>query len=362
MLPFLQSSYFTALLESLAAGTIIANSSGTVYAGNEQAASLFCMARENLVGLDVVADLAGGMEPAGELAVVVENARKRIPRLIPLYLRYRRPEGGLLHLSLTVSLLVEYDKLFGILLQFQDITEMVALHEREKAILEEQAALQRERIESLHNFSMAVAHQIRNPLMCIGGFAKRLIRKKRAEDAERPALEAIVDSAERLEGIVAAVSDYGRREQGEYDFLDIRDFVRDAAASIRVDGQAARSVKWIFRLEPIRLRFAPALLGRALLEVLRNACEALPETGGTITVTGAAEPGRYRLDIVDGGHGAAPDILPYVFDPFFTTKAVGVGMGLTKAKQCAADLGGDIRLEDAPGGARAIIRIPLHAK
>lgn len=362
MLPFLQSSYFTALLESLAAGTVIANSRGTVYAGNEQAAKLFCMPVEKLAGLDVVADLAGGMESASDLAAVVENAKRRIPRLTPLYLRYRRPEGELLHLSLTVSLLEEYDKLFGILLQFQDVTEMVVLHEREKSILEEHAALQRERIESLHNFAMAVAHQIRNPLMCIGGFAKRLIRKTKAEDAERPALSAIVEGSDRLAEIVTAVSDYARRDSSETDLLDVRDFVRETAASLRMDMRSADLASWVFRLEPVRLRFAPALLGRALREVFRNACEALPETGGTITVTGVAEAGRYHLEIVDDGCGAAPDIMPYVFDPFFTTKAVGVGMGLTKAKQCVEDLGGDIRLESAPGDSRAIIEIPLQTK
>ncbi len=358
MLTLLRSSYFTEFLESLTAGTLIVNSSGAVYAGNGQAAALLGMDLPGLMGSDASA-LAGRLSPSGEFLAALEEAKRRKTREKPLYAAYSRPDGRTAHLTVSVSLLVEYDKLFGILLQFQDVTEMVDLHEREKRALTERAAIQRERIASLRNFSMAVAHQIRNPLMCIGGFSRRLLNNAPPEGTSRPALEAIVESADRLSAVVAAVSDYARPAAAEPQETNLRALTARTIEEALANGAAKKSVDLRRHVPEGTFRFAPEPVSRALREAVLNALEAVPERGGRITARGFVEKGALVLEIADNGPGVAEDVLPFVFDPFFTTKAVGVGMGLAMARQCAEALHGSIALVNGPaGGAVTVIRFP----
>lgn len=362
MLTFAHSTYFHDLLNSFSAGVVICNVKGLVYASNTAAARMLGHDGPALAKASTARRILARCDKArvvfGFLAEPLRHARK--PASITV--AYRHPDGALRHFGLSCSFLLENDKIFGIMLQIDDVTEMVRLHERERDMLLADKARQRERIESLGRFSLAVAHQVRNPLMVIGGFAGRLLRGKAPADPEAEPLSMILDGARRLEAVVRAVDAFARHREPRPREVRPAELVAEvmAQAQVRTRSDAA-TARCVFTDESgLPLLYVDADLAReALVELVANALEAQPVGVARVTVTLRREDGHARFDIADAGPGLAEDIRPYVLDPFFTTKAVGVGMGLPMAKRAAEELGGDLLLENAAqGGCLASLVLP----
>lgn len=222
------------------------------------------------------------------------------------------------------------------------------LEERVRDRTEEVRRVQRARYRSLNNLADAVAHQIRNPVVAIGGLARVLLRKHGPDDAAHEYLASILDEAMRLELVVRAVSEYTELTVQEARDVDVGAAVERA----RKRAMAAREhgrVRWDVQVEPWTLRGDRDVLVRGLFELLVNSLEALSVSGGAVTVTGRRTETGYVLTVEDDGPGIAPENLPYVHDPFFTTKAVGVGMGLAMAVRAAEEHEGVLRMESRPG-------------
>jgi signal transduction histidine kinase len=103
-----------------------------------------------------------------------------------------------------------------------------------------------------------------------------------------------------------------------------------------------------------------ALLKQALINILKNAQEAMP-SGGDLTVRTSKNRRCVHVDVADTGTGIAPEHLDKIFEVYFTTKPNGSGLGLPTAKRIVEEHGGSIAVESRPGqGARFEIRLPLH--
>ena len=178
MLTLIRTAYFQDFVESLGSGVVILNSDGQVYVANDNAARIMGRDKKELLGRDWPQVFAGLDRPEA-IAKFLEQARAHRRDIVPEQARMTRSDGTLRYLDISASPLIDFHKVFGILVQLTDVTHLVELHEREKAILEERGRLERERSEGLQHLSEAVAHQIRNPTMAIGGFANLLLRSRR---------------------------------------------------------------------------------------------------------------------------------------------------------------------------------------
>ena len=118
----------------------------------------------------------------------------------------------------------------------------------------------------------------------------------------------------------------------------------------------------IFHVEPASFRTDPALLEQALLNVVRNAAEALQgRDAATVSVDIAAEGTWMRFRIADNGPGFTVEALDHLCEPFFTTKSIGTGLGLSITRKLIQTLGGEFSIRNqAGGGAVAEIRLPLQ--
>ncbi|EFL49801.1 histidine kinase [Solidesulfovibrio fructosivorans JJ]] len=349
MLTFAHSTYFHDLLGGFSAGVVIANSKGLVYASNPAAATLLGETPQSLADpAEAKAIIARSDTPRGLahfLAAPIKHGRKPAP----ITFTYRHPDGTLRHFRLSCSLLLENEKIFGILFEIDDMTEIFALHARERDMLLGIHAVQQERIESLGRFSLAVAHQIRNPLMIIGGFTGRLLRRHPEGDPDAEALAMILDGARRLESVVRAVSSYAKRRPAVPVMADTADLAMRAmeTARSRTGCNAPFTVDAAVGLARLDAELTVETLAELLANAL-EACDAAEE--GMISVRARREGETLVLAVEDRGPGVAADIRPFIFDPFFTTKAVGVGMGLCIAKRNAEELGGVLRVVERPGG------------
>lgn len=367
MLPLIQSSYFQNLINGFPDGVIIFNIDGVAYVANATALELLGMEERHVLGASWD-ELFAPWPDSAPLAASLQAARACPPqhaqRHPPIHALWTRPDGQTRHLSGTTSHIVEYDKLFGILLALTDVTHIFEMHHRERRMLEEHRALEQERARSLEHFSMAVAHQIRNPVMTIAGFSRMLLRKAEPGTSQCEQLQAILDGGVRLHEIVLAVNEFTALHVETLRPMLLAPCCQEAVA--HVCQEFPDVIRWVvdFPEAPAVILGDPALLALALQALLRNAAEAVLRGNGpgTVRLRLWREAQRHVLDMEDTGPGLADADLPFLFDPFFTTKPVGVGMGLCKAQRIIREHKGTVTLEnreDGPG-ARARVVLPPH--
>jgi len=273
---------------------------------------------------------------------------------------YRSPSGEARYLCVTASFLREGAEFAGIVVLIDDQTELFQLHQREKQNLERQRHLQEERSEGLDQLARAVAHQVRNPVVAIGGFAARLKRDYPPQSAGRQYLRHIMDGAARLERMVQAVSDYTALTRAKLERCHCRDLL--TAVRARLDAEAAErglGLAWEESIEADWIEADPQLMRCALEELVRNALDFARRDPARVHILLERDAAGWVLVVRDDGPGISAKALPFVFDPFYTTKAVGVGMGLTKVRRVAIEHGGEVKVSNLVGqGTEVRLRRP----
>jgi CheY-like chemotaxis protein/anti-sigma regulatory factor (Ser/Thr protein kinase) len=248
-------------------------------------------------------------------------------------------------------------------------SQNTALEERVRERTAEVIQAQKERVESLKHFADAMAHQIRNPVMSIGGIAGLLLRKTPEDSPLATYAQAVREDSLRLESLVGVISEYVSLSAEPFTEVQINGLVEAALNKARGFARASGlDLEVESGLQPARVKVDERIMVTALAEIAVNAMEFAGEERANLTIRGGvgmfgdelAEAGltgpaghRYGVRISDDGPGIDRDVLPYVTDPFYTTKAQGVGMGLTKVKRVICDEHGGTLLIESPAASPA---------
>jgi signal transduction histidine kinase len=217
------------------------------------------------------------------------------------------------------------------------------------------------RAQSLEAVGARVAHELKNPLAAVKGLVDLMADEPRPP-AEARRFAVLRGEVDRLEGLVRDSLAFAR----PLDLLrpsevELGQLARDTAAVLEARAAAA-GVPLTVEGPPLRLRADPHRLREALLNLLGNALEA--------SAAGAPRPvrlswaraaeGTVRIAVEDGGEGMDAATLARLGTPFFTTRAEGTGLGVALARAVAAQHGGSLRYESAPGrGTLALLELPL---
>lgn len=217
----------------------------------------------------------------------------------------------------------------------------------------EQRQAQLERLAHIGEMSAVLAHEIRNPLGTIKGFAQLL--HEQSGDAERSLLRPILSETTRLEDLVKDLLLYGRPPQVNLREADWRDIV----STLRAHAEALiaeRPVHFAGDDANFRFRTDPGLLTQALLNLVRNGVEAIPaDQAGQVTLRADVTDGL-TLTVSDTGPGFSADASRHLFQPFYTTRASGTGLGLPVSRKLVESLGGTLTIEAAePHGTAAVL-------
>ncbi len=225
--------------------------------------------------------------------------------------------------------------------------------EHEKEHLQAQLA-QVEKLAALGRFTANVAHEIRNPLTAIGGFARRLDKAIPEQTKEKEYANYIISEVARLEGILKNVLTFSRDVTPQLEEYDIHEII-DRVLIMREEICREKSVtihKSYSDLPAILVDNAQ--LYEAIENLVLNAIDSMPR-GGSLTVATNKEvrdgiPYIY-VSVHDSGTGIPDDKLNMIFEPFYTTKVAdkGTGLGLSITKKVVEDHGGFMKVESEVG-------------
>lgn len=256
-----------------------------------------------------------------------------------------------------------HDEMGELAQSFNQMTD--ELHAREEALKQAQAALiQSEKMSAFGQLSAGIAHEVKNPLAGILGYAQLSLRKLDPDHPTHRHLALIEKETKRCRAIIDNLMKFARQEKVAMEPIDINQTVEDACAI--VDHQLTiNQVKLHKELSSA----LPRCLGNAnqlqqvLMNLMINAQQAMDGKAGTVTVSTRATDGpRLEIRITDTGPGIPQEIQAKIFEPFFTTKPTGkgTGLGLSVSYGIIRDHQGEIRVESQVGqGASFIITLPL---
>ena len=208
----------------------------------------------------------------------------------------------------------------------------------------------RKRIEEeLGKLATGVAHQVRNPVMTIGGFVRRLQKRFPPDTPPQDWLKIILLEVRRLERMVRDIHRHTSLRKPELRLTSLLSVAENVLEECLQDTNAKEiRLKKEFSREAPQVLADGDLLGLALTNILTNAMEAMPE-GGDLSVSIFPEGDRVCISIKDSGVGIPSEDLPHVFDPFFSSNPQASGLGLTTAQRIIADHKAEIRINSTPG-------------
>jgi PAS domain S-box-containing protein len=214
----------------------------------------------------------------------------------------------------------------------------------------QETLLHMERLSVMGETSAIVAHELRNPLVAIGGFARTLLRSLDEDDPNRQFAQIITEEVGRLETIIHDLLDFIRPQKLLRKSVQGDDLVRETVSRYG-DQFDARQIALGFDLQAgnVLVNVNPSEIQQVLQNLVMNSMQVLDEGGNLLVRTQRLE-GGWQVEILDDGPGFAEGVREKLFTPFFTTKVSGSGLGLTICLQIVKDHGGVLSARNREGG------------
>lgn len=277
-----------------------------------------------------ILDLSSGLKP-GERDVVADEIECRLP------------DGRVLSLDVTVSLLQDDDgKSTGHIVLIRDMTEVRAL----KREIETSR-----RLASLGRVAAGIAHEIRNPLSSIKGFATYFRERYAADSDDRSTADIMIKEVDRLNRVISQLLEFARPLSLQKKRVPVQALIQHSLKMIERQAESGGvAVRTEFAPSPGEIDVDFDKITQVLLNLYLNALESMVQ-GGTLTVGCSEERATRNLQIsvTDTGAGIEKRHLEHIFDPYFTTKQTGTGLGLAIVHKIIEAHGGEVNVESAVG-------------
>lgn len=239
----------------------------------------------------------------------------------------------------------------GALCLLTDITEVTELRE--------QVAL-KNNLESLGEMSAGLAHEFKNAIATLQGYAQ-LLQSLELNDKAQVAAGSLLNEVRNLSSMVTAFLNFARPQPLQLEQVNVSELIGDCAVELESLFEELKVELVVDADEALMVRADERMLRLALLNLMRNAAEAIDEekTERKVFVRTAREDETVIIEVRDTGSGIATAQLQKIFIPFFTTKAKGHGVGLALTHRIITEHGGTLTAANAPeSGAVFTIRLP----
>jgi two-component system, NtrC family, sensor histidine kinase HydH len=257
-------------------------------------------------------------------------------------------DGSLVPLDVTLSSLKGEDgTLWGTIILCRDLTEVQSLKREVETT---------RRLASLGRLAAGIAHEIRNPLSSIKGFATYFKERYRDNPDDQKTSEIMIQEVDRLNRVITQLLEFARPPAIQKKRASLQSLIQRSLKMI----ESQTSAKGIQVLSDLPSNIQgvdldPDGINQVLLNLYLNAIEAM-ERGGTLTVSLSKREGSpwVKLTVSDTGTGISKEDLEHVFDPYFTTKQTGTGLGLAIVHKIIEAHRGEVRVESEVGRGTAV--------
>ncbi|MGB9699548.1 MAG: two-component system sensor histidine kinase NtrB [Thermodesulfobacteriota bacterium] len=339
-------TYTENVLESLADGIISVDSQGKIVTWNRRATEILGLPTETLKEKSLREILELPPESHGES----EKEKREIKDQEVIFRPSPKKE---IPLSLRITPLKdEMGQEMGSVILLRDLREIKDLQEKVR---------RSERLASLGRLAAGVAHEIRNPLSSIRGFAQYFLSRFKGQEEEQGYAAVMVKEVDRLNRVITELLDFARPKAPQREshslpwILDhtlqlLNDEIKKRRIEVEKDYAANLPLVFVDKDQ----------ISQAFLNLLLNSIESMAEGGKIrLTLRNGNAPKTVEVVIEDSGRGIPKEDLEKVFEPFFSTKRKGTGLGLAIVHQIIESHGGEIRVKSAIGKGTAI-SIILH--
>ncbi len=344
-----------AVLSGVTAGVIGLDQDGRINMPNRSAAKMLGQTPKELIGRLLA-------EVVPEMATLVEDAKNRPRRIAQGQVNIERG-GKTKNLLVRVSAETFAEDIGGFVVTFDDITDLVAA----------------QRTAAWADIARRIAHEIKNPLTPIQLSAERLRRKYGREVSSDPAVfeqctDTIVRHVGDIRRMVDEFSAFARMPAPVFAPTDLCELIRQA---VFVEEISASEVTFRTEIptEAVIIRCDGRQIAQALANLLRNAVDSIAARhhcagngddegtarapAGLIELRLIEEAERTVIEVADNGCGLPADLKHRLTEPYVTTRLKGTGLGLAIVKKVIQDHGGELELDDRPGGG-AVARLTFH--
>ncbi|MFO7714621.1 ATP-binding protein [Desulfosarcina sp.] len=316
---------------------------------------------DRVTALNSVAEATLGIRAAG---VIGTTARAVIPailadsltddrRLVEKEVLCPLADGRLIPMDVSAATLTdENGESFGQVILFKDLTELRALH---------QELERNRRLALVGRLAAGVAHEIRNPLSSIKGFATYFKEKYRDSDRDQEIAGIMIQEVDRLNRVVGQLLEFSRPIRLHFQEVALKPFFQDSFRLVdRQSRQAGVSMALDMADERICAVMDADKMNQVMLNLLLNALDAMT-AGGRLTVRVSSDGnGSVVIQVIDTGTGIDPRDQFHIFEPYFSTKKTGTGLGLAIVHNIVKAHQGDIVVASQTG-AGTTVEITLPA-
>jgi len=338
-------------LENTNEGFVTIDQNHRVILFNKASEKIFGYSREEVLGKDLGHILTEACNK-GHKKAVARFLETRKPKLIGHQSEFltTRKNGEVFPLSISFSLSESGGKIYftGLV---RDLTETKSLQEQ---------VARSERLAAVGQLVAEITHEIKNPLVMIGGFARQLLRSA-GDEKSQSKLNVIAEEVQRLERLILELREVYRPKNLVFEAIDITNLLEEIYGLIKEDcAKGNIELEFLKPKKPILIEGDPEKLKQVFLNLVRNAMEAMG-AGGRLTLKPRLQADKVEVTITDNGPGISAEAQAKLFTPFFTTKSRGTGLGLCVSKRIIEDHpGSSLKLDSVEGkGTVAKIVLPV---
>jgi len=330
-------SFSDSLVDNLPVGLISIGADNRIASINPEATRIFRLQSNQLIGRSA----SGVLSPQ---LVETLNALESSQNAIEREVECRIEPAGRITIGLNASAWHDREGRFmGTIFLIRDLSEIRALR---KEIARSQ------RLASLGSLAAGVAHEIRNPLSSIKGFATYFKERDVDNPKDTETAAIMISEVERLNRVVGQLLELARPVELERKTISLDTILKNSVALIASQAAEKNLLVKCDAVDASLSIFAdPDKINQILLNLYLNAIDAMASDHGTMTVSAQAtikEPG-VLIAVTDNGGGIQKEDLPHVFDPYFTGKSTGTGLGLAIVHNIMEAHGGTVSVISDPG-------------
>ncbi len=337
-------SYTQNVVESMPNGLISLDKDGRIETINQKA--------QDLLGLN--ADEVKG-KPLNQVMFRCNLSETFLPRedIVERQMECHLNDGTAIPLSTTSSRLKdENGNIIGTVIILRDLRDIRSL---------EKEVQRSERLASLGRMAAGIAHEIRNPLSSIKGFAQYFRNKFPPDSEDRNYATVMADEVDRLNRVIQDLLNFARPQEPNLKPVDLPPLIRHALRLIRSDirDKDIRVTEDIPADTDFTIAGDNDMLTQVFLNLFLNAIDAM-QNGGRLRIALRKNQQDIEVQISDDGEGIPRENLSRIFDPFFTSKKGGTGLGLAIVYRIVESHRGEIKVNSEPGkGSTFVLRFPL---